>query len=72
MPLPTLGSVVRCAGLLTPHRTAALVQRILTAIAVAQGNARWIAMVGRAQSESSTRHCVVARANVRDVIMESE
>ena len=37
------------ARVITPRRTAALMQRLVTNIAVAHATARWIAMVGCAQ-----------------------
>lgn len=41
------------ARVITPRRTATVMQRILTNIAVAHATARWIAMVGGAHQEPS-------------------
>lgn len=53
MPMLILHAVIAVASLLIPRRIPVSIQRIITGIAVAQANARWIAMVGSAQEELS-------------------
>lgn len=53
MPLLILHAVIACAILITPRRAIAWIQRILTNVAVARADARWIAMSASAQQEPS-------------------
>lgn len=53
MPMLILHAVIAVASLLTPRRIPVSIQRIITGIAVAHANSRWLAMVGSVQEELS-------------------
>lgn len=56
MRLLIIDAAIACATLIAPRRTAVSIKRILTDIAVARADARWLAMVASTQEESFSSH----------------
>ncbi|PBC56452.1 hypothetical protein CJ177_12455 [Rhodococcus sp. ACPA1] len=56
MRLLIMDAAIACATLIAPRRTAVSIERILTDIAVARANARWLAMVASTPEETFASH----------------
>lgn len=53
MPLLIFHAAIAFASLIAPRRVGAAIQRILTGLAIARANARWLAIAASTQPESS-------------------